>query len=69
MGKKLERGPKLGKSMTLGELAAFVLEAQENGHGNAQKVFVRVNFGGGVKSILVDDDRLVEPRAIRNPTL
>lgn len=39
MGKKLERGPKLGKSMTLGELAAFVTEAQDNGHGNAEQVF------------------------------
>lgn len=61
MGKKLERGPKLGKSMTLGELAAFVTEAQDNGHGNAEQVFVRTNFGGGIKSVLVDDDKLVEP--------
>lgn len=69
MGKKLERGPQLGKSMTLGELAAFVTEAHENGHGDTEQVFVRINFGGGIKSIVVDDDKLVEPRATRNPTL
>ncbi len=57
MGKKLERGPKIGKSMTLGELAAFVAEAQ----GNGEQVFVRINFGGGIKSVLVDDDKLVKP--------
>lgn len=67
MGKKLERGPKLGKSMTLGELAAFVAEARDNRHGDAQQVFVRVDFGGGIKSIMVDDDKLVKPR--RDPDI
>lgn len=67
MGKKLERGPKLGKSMTLGELAAFVAEARDNGHSDAEQVFVLINFGGGIKSILVDDDKLVQPRVVRNP--
>lgn len=67
MGKKLERGPRLGKSMTLGELAAFVTEAQDNGHGNAEQVFVRGSWGGGIKSIMVDDEKLVEQTPGPNP--
>lgn len=61
MGKKLSRKPQIGKGLTLSELRKIVEEADLMGFGDNVTPRVRINFGGTVKEVEFDDEKVVTP--------
>lgn len=55
---KITQTAQLDRKMTLDELNEFVERARANAIDGNALVFVRVNFGGGVREITVDGDKL-----------
>ena len=61
MGKKLQRGPKFGKEMSLEELRKFVEEADVMGFGDNVAPKIRAAWKGGIRSIELDEEKVVTP--------
>lgn len=58
---------KFGGEMTLSELKAFVEDAWSEDYSPLCKVSIRNSWRGGIKSIMVDDSKLVKQTLGPNP--